>query len=189
MKTPIVLASASPRRRELLASAGISCLVNPAHIPEVRQPGEAPEAYGTRLASEKAAAVAPRHPDHIVLAADTLVVLNGEVLEKPADAADAVRKLSALSGRTHEVLTAVCLRLGAESRSFLCRTEVDFRVLDKAEILRYVATGEPMDKAGGYGIQAGAAHMVRAIRGSYSNVVGLPMAEVIEALRSFPFSD
>ncbi len=97
--------------------------------------------------------------------------------------------LSALSGRTHEVLTAVCLRLGAESRCFLCRSDVEFRVLSESEIRRYVATGEPMDKAGAYGIQAGAAHMVRAIRGSYSNIVGLPLAEVIEALRSSPFSD
>ncbi len=178
----LILASASPRRRQLLADAGVSFVVETSPVVEAIGHGESPEAYVRRLAREKAAGVARSHPEDWVLAADTEVVLDGRVLGKPRDSGEAVAMLASLSGRCHGVMTAFALLGPSGTREGLCRTEVCFRALSGAEIRRYVATGEPMDKAGAYGIQGGAAHMVESIRGSYTNVVGLPMAETLAVL-------
>lgn len=178
----LLLASASPRRRQLLADAGLAFSVVPADIDETLLPEEAPSDAVVRLARAKAAAVAARYPLARVLAADTAVVLDGAFLGKPETEAEAVAMLTRLSGRTHEVMTGYALCAPTGSVSGCCRTRVHFRVLTAEEIGAYVASGEPMDKAGAYGIQAGAAHMVASIEGSYTNVVGLPMAEIITVL-------
>ena len=167
----IVLASASPRRADLLRAAGIEFEVIAADIDERVLAGESPEAYVRRLAEEKAKAVAPRAGGRPVLAADTVVVIDGAILGKPADAADARRMLQLLSGRSHAVLTAVCLN----SVSRVEITAVEFDRLSPDEIDWYVASGEPMDKAGAYAIQGLASRFVISITGSYSNVVGLPV--------------
>ncbi len=183
MRTDFVyLASASPRRSELLRQIGVPFRVRPAAIPEHQSPGEAPGAYVLRLAAAKAAAVwsaLERGGEEArpVLAADTAVVLEGQVLGKPADAAEAEAMLTALSGRAHRVLTAVALETSAGADTLLCESEVRFRPTTPAERRAYCATGEPLDKAGGYGIQGGAAVFVEHLRGSYSNVVGLPLYE------------
>ena len=181
----LILASASPRRQELLRGAGIAFEVLPAHIAEERLAHEAPRAYACRLAQEKAQAVAAKSPGRFVLGADTIVVAGGEVLEKPQDAADAARMLHLLSGRGHEVTTAVSLVSPEGAADTRCATtEVFFRKLEEQEIERYVAGGEPMDKAGAYAIQGGAGPWVQRIEGEYSNVVGLPVSLVTEMLRS-----
>ena len=167
----IVLASASPRRADLLRAAGIEFEVIAADIDERVLAGESPEAYVRRLAEEKAKAVAPCAGGRPVLAADTVVVIDGAILGKPADAADARRMLQLLSGRSHAVLTAVCLN----SVSRVEITAVEFDRLSPDEIDWYVASGEPMDKAGAYAIQGLASRFVTSITGSYSNVVGLPV--------------
>jgi septum formation protein len=188
----LILASASPRRAELLTAAGIPFEVRPAHINERIQPGEDATAYAGRVALEKATVVHARSNGRPVLAADTVVVVDGQILGKPTDADDAKRMLRLLSGRTHEVLTAVALVKDTGSDfhtiagksdpvSFFTGTEVttvEFTPLDKAEIEWYVATGEPADKAGAYAIQGLASRFVTRIEGSYSNVVGLPVALV-----------
>jgi septum formation protein len=176
------LASASPRRAELLTAAGIPFEVRPAHIDERVQPGEDATAYAGRVALEKARAVHAQFNGRPVLAADTVVVVDGQILGKPEDAADAKRMLRLLSGRAHEVLTAVVL-IGGKSgpMSFLTGREVttvEFAPLDDREIEWYVATGEPFDKAGGYAIQGLASRFVTRIEGSYTNVVGLPVTLV-----------
>ena len=184
MRDPLILASASPRRQELLREAGIEIEIHPAHIDEDQRPGEAPQDYALRLAREKAQAIARRFPNRSVLGADTIVVIEGEVLGKPSDAEDAARMLRRLSGRAHAVTTAVSLVLPdsrTETRS--STTKVFFRSLREDEIQRYVATGEPMDKAGAYAIQGGAAQFADRIEGDYSNVVGLPIPLVLELLR------
>lgn len=182
----VYLASASPRRSELLRQIGVPFEVLPAAIPEDRAPGEAPEAYVLRLAAEKAAAVwarlapAERRP---VLAADTAVVLGDEVLGKPADPVEAAAMLEQLSGRSHRVLTAIALKNGADpAETRLCETEVRFRATTAQERRAYCATGEPFDKAGGYGIQGCAAVFIEHLRGSYSAVVGLPLFETAALL-------
>lgn len=184
-KKPIlILASSSPRRQELLRAAGISFQVHPAHVNEDQHAGEAPLVYALRLAREKAQAVAPHYPHHYVLGADTIVVIAGEVLGKPRDAADAARMLCALSGKGHEVTTAVSLVSPAgDTQIRSCTTQVYFRKLTMEEIHQYVAGGEPMDKAGAYAIQGGAALWTDRIEGEYSNVVGLPLPLVTEMLR------
>ena len=188
MAETLILASASPRRQELLREAGIKFEVRPAHIHEERRPGEAPLAYGLRLAEEKARAVAQRFPGRYVLGADTIVVADEHVLEKPVDYADATRMLRMLSGREHQVTTAVSLvRPSGYSDTRACVTRVFFRVLTEEEIQRYVASNEPMDKAGAYGIQGGAAVFADRIEGEYSNVVGLPVPLVTEMLRANGF--
>jgi septum formation protein len=177
----LILASASPRRAELLTAAGIPFEVRPAHIDERIQPGEDATAYAGRLALEKARVVHAQSDGRPVLAADTVVVVDGQILGKPIDAGDAKRMLRLLSGRTHEVLTAVALMSKDPAGSLPTGTEVttvEFRLLNKAEIEWYVATGEPMDKAGAYAIQGLASRFVTRIEGSYSNVVGLPVALV-----------
>lgn len=178
----LILASASPRRAELLAAAGIAFDVRPAHIDERIRPGENAASYAGRVAEEKARAVHANAAGRPVLAADTVVVIDGQVLGKPADADDAKRMLRMLSGRAHQVLTAVVLAgSGSGPASLLTGTEVttvEFALLNKAEIEWYVASGEPSDKAGAYAIQGLASRFVTRIDGSYSNVVGLPVALV-----------
>lgn len=187
---PLILASASPRRRELLAQAGFSFEVAPADVPEVCKPGEDPIRFVTRLAREKAEAVLLSRsitPDTIVLGADTIVVVEEEVLGKPQDAADAARMLHLLSGQTHQVITGVCLAKGRERQRAAEVTFVRFATLSNEEIDAYVATGEPLDKAGAYAIQGRAGRWVPRIHGCYFNVVGLPLALVssmIEAMQA-----
>ena len=180
----IVLASASPRRAELLRSAGIDARVVPSRIIESVRPGEHPQAYVRRLAGAKAREVAARTVERFYLGADTVVVLDGVILEKPADLAEAAAMLHRLSGRAHEVITGfeVYDRTVGQGVGGTVSTDVWFRRLRDPEITAYAATGEPLDKAGAYGIQEGAASMVERIAGSYTNVVGLPLAEVVETL-------
>lgn len=175
-----VLASASPRRRDLLAAVGLKPEVAPADVDESVLEGEAPDVYGLRVATDKARAGG--HPS-AVLAADTVVALDGRSLGKPASAEEAKAILQALSGRVHQVYTAVVLLAQGELYQRLVTTEVRFRTLSSAEIEAYVGTGEPMDKAGAYGIQGQGGAMVAELRGSYSNVVGLPVEETLALLR------
>ena len=179
----VVLASASPRRRELLALVGIGHEVRPADVDESVHPGEEPAAYVERLARAKAEAVAARAPEALVVGSDTTVVVDGEILGKPTDEDDARRMLRALSGRTHVVLTAVAVARGARVESAVERVSVTFRALDDAEIARYIATGEPMDKAGSYGIQGFGATIVARIEGDYFAVMGLALGRLVALLR------
>jgi len=180
----LILASASPRRQDLLREAGIRFDVHPAHIDESRAAGESPLQYACRVAREKALAVARDFPHRYVLGADTIVTLDNEVLGKPRDAEDAARMLRLLSNREHEVTTAVSLVLPSTSLDTrYLTTRVRFRKIDEAEIHAYVACGEPMDKAGAYAIQGGAQRWTVGIDGDYSNVVGLPLSMVTEMLR------
>jgi septum formation protein len=175
---PIVLASASPRRRQLLEMLGIPVRVAPSHIVEVRGAGEGAVVYAERLAREKAAGVEGAY----VLGADTTVVLGDDVLEKPVDVDDAVRMLMALQGRTHEVVTAVALVAGGVTRQRTDITRVTFRPADERRMRAYVATGEPMDKAGAYGIQGYGAALVERIEGDFFGVMGLPVRLVLDLL-------
>ena len=203
----IVLASGSPRRRELVEGLGFEPVIRVSSVEERRQEGESPVEYTRRLALDKASAVAEACADEVslptwILSADTIVVNGAEILEKPADAAEArvmLRRLSPRGGdgeaRWHTVITAFCWlsRLDGRSRIRDVQTDVAFRPLSDAMIARYVATGEPMDKAGAYGIQGLGSALVREIRGSYFAVVGLPICEVVEELQAlggleeFPF--
>ena len=178
----ITLASASPRRRELLRQIGVAHEVCPAELDETAAPGEPPAAYVRRLATAKADSVWRARPQRPVLAADTAVVLDGELFGKPVDLNDGVRMLEALSGRTHEVLTAVAVRHQGGAAQLVSVSEVTFRALSKAECARYWATGEPQGKAGGYAIQGLAATFICRLAGSYSGVVGLPLAETATLL-------
>lgn len=177
----LTLASQSPRRRELLAGLGLSLEVRPARTDETPRAGEAPRDYVGRVAREKARAVRGT----VVLAADTTVALGGDIFGKPEDDADAARMLRALAGRSHEVLTGVCVRSAASGeREVVVATEVAFAPLSDDEIAWYIATGEPRDKAGAYAIQGVAGAFVSAVRGSVSNVIGLPLAETLALLRA-----
>jgi len=179
----LILASASPRRAELLRNAGIAFAIDPAHVPEQPKAGERPLDYAQRLARDKAVAVVARHPDEAVLGADTVVVLDEHLLEKPADAADAARMLRLLSGRTHQVITAVCLLAPGFERTEAEVTQVTFSEMSDEEISAYVRSGEPMDKAGAYGIQGMASRWVQGIADCYFNVVGLPVPRVYRMMR------
>ena len=185
----LILASNSPRRRELLENAGFEFDVQPSEIEEFPLPGEAPEEYARRLAQDKALSVAARSaPGSIVLGADTVVAIDGEILEKPAGAPDAARMLRTLSGHTHRVITGICL-VRAPENVLACThetTAVTFRYLSEEEIESYVASGEPFDKAGGYAIQGLASRFVTRIEGCYFNVVGLPIPMVYEIVKSIP---
>lgn len=184
----LFLASASPRRRELLAQIAVPCVTQIASIDENPLPDEPPAAYVERLAREKARAglLALGEPaDAVVLGADTAVVLDGRILGKPADFAESRAMLRALSGRSHEVLTAVALVGGGREVARVVSSEVSFRPISDAEIEAYWASGEPCDKAGSYGIQGLAAVFVNQLRGSYSAVVGLPLCETAELLGEF----
>jgi septum formation protein len=171
----LVLASRSPRRAELLKAAGFEFTVRAADIDETPRDGEAPRDYVARVAEEKARAV-QADADETILAADTTVVLGSEIMGKPVDAAEAARMLRALAGKRHEVITAICIRRGNRLTDDIASTAVWFARLTDAEIADYVASGEPMDKAGAYGIQGLASKFIDRIDGSYSNVVGLPVA-------------
>jgi septum formation protein len=184
----LILASASPRRQELLREMGINFEVHPANIEESRKEQEGPLDYAMRMAREKAAKVAQQYPDQLVLGADTIVVVEQEILGKPADASDAARMLRTLSGRTHQVITAVSLAMrGRDADTRACASDVCFSPLEEREIQEYIAGGEPMDKAGAYAIQGEAARWVRQLIGDYSNVVGLPLPLVTEMLRASGF--
>jgi len=180
----IILASASPRRTELMALAGIEFSVVPADICEDVLPNELPAEHVMRLSREKADAVAAVTKGRFFIGADTVVVLDDRIMGKPADEAEAFRMLSALSGRNHEVITGFTVydKVSEIHLSRCVRTEVTFRELSEQELHAYIASGCPMDKAGAYAIQGGAVHFVRSICGSYSNVVGLPVAELYETL-------
>ena len=180
-----ILASASPRRRELMASIGLDFDVIPSNIPEQRQLGEAPEEYVARLSREKSEAIATAHPDRWVVAADTTVLLGEHLLEKPADKADAARMLSAIAGRTHTVYSGLTLRKASAgySDTRVAESEVRMLPLTADDIEWYVNTGEPMDKAGAYAVQGIGSMFIDSVHGSYTNVVGLPLALLFQMLR------
>ncbi|HST11307.1 MAG TPA: Maf family protein [Terriglobales bacterium] len=191
----LILASASPRRQELLRAAGIAITVQPTNIPEVPLDGETAKTFAERLAHEKAWSIFKQHPTDFVLGADTVVVVDKEILGKPRNPADAERMLRLLSGRTHEVITAVCV-MGSKTNAPAApkpetalgdtrseTTVVTMNAMNDDEIRAYVATGEPMDKAGAYAIQGMASRWIPRIEGDYSNVVGLPVALVYRMLK------
>ena len=179
----LILASSSPRRAELLRNAGIDFTVHPSHVPEFPANGEAPIDYVRRLAREKAHAIAAQHPATFILGADTTVIVDQHMLEKPTDEADTDRMLRLLSGRAHQVTTGVCLITpNGESDVRSETTQVTFSPLSDEEIRFYISTGEPVDRAGAYAIQGYASRWVTAISGCYFNVVGLPIPLVYRML-------
>ena len=178
----LILASASPRRKELLEKFGVPFLIRVADIDETMDPGNSPFNEVARVSRRKALAV-EKEADDILIAADTIVVCAGQVLGKPKDAADACRMLRLLSGRDHQVMTGVTVLRGSEAVTFTEVTDLHFRELSEKEIARYVATGEPMDKAGSYGIQGGAALFCTGMNGDYYNVMGLPVCALGEVLK------
>ncbi len=180
MNVPVVLASSSPRRRELLALLGITPEIRPADIDETRRNGEAPLAYAERLAREKAATI--RRPEAAVIAADTIVVVDGDILGKPKDAPDAAAMLRRLSGRDHFVHTAIAAAYQNRTASGVETTRVWFRPLAETEIVEYVATGDPLDKAGAYGIQNYGAVIVSRIEGDFFTVMGLGLGRLMTLL-------
>ncbi|MES2682329.1 MAG: nucleoside triphosphate pyrophosphatase [Pseudomonadota bacterium] len=177
-----VLASRSPRRVQFLREAGFAFHIDPADVPEIPAPGEAAADYALRVAIAKASAAQQRHPALPCLGADTDVVLAGRILGKPADAAEAEAMLAALSGQTHQVISAVALLHAGQCYQRVTTTEIIFAELSRETIAGYVASGEPMGKAGAYAIQGLAARFVREVRGSYTGVVGLPMSETCALL-------
>lgn len=185
MNNRLILASSSPRRRELLGSIGLQFDVIPSHVPEQRQPDETPEEYVARLSREKARAVAGQHPDRWVVAADTTVVLGEQLLEKPLDPSDAARMLAAIAGQTHVVYTGVTLHRShpAYADTHVAMSEVRMLPLTAHDIEWYVGTGEPLDKAGAYAAQGVGGMFIESIHGSYTNVVGLPLALLFQMLR------
>jgi septum formation protein len=182
----LILASQSPRRREILKNAGIAFEARPSGIEEEREAGEAAAGYAERLARDKAAA-AEAEEGEWVLAADTIVVCGDEVLEKPASIEDAMRMLRMLSGRWHEVMTGVCVRCEGQAWSGVEVTRVRFVEMSEAEMAEYAESGEPMDKAGGYAIQGLASKYIDRVEGCYFNVVGLPVSRVVRMLKEAGF--
>ena len=180
----LILASQSPRRRELLGLTGLDFIVRVADIDETMDPGKAPFEEVARVSRMKALAVS-REPGDVVIAADTIVVCEGKMLGKPRDESDAFRILSLLSGRDHEVMTGMTVLRGDEIVTHTEVTKIHFRQLHPEEIRAYIATGEPMDKAGAYGIQGGAALFADQMEGDYYNVMGLPVCRLAMILRSF----
>jgi septum formation protein len=182
----LVLASASPRRQQLLEMLHLPILVTPAHVQEIPLPREAPLAYSRRLARDKARAV----PGHLVLGADTIVVLDDRILEKPLDDDDALQMLLELQGRTHTVITSICLLADGRQLEAYDETKVTFRSADAAYLRQYVATGEPHDKAGAYGIQGWGAALVERIDGDFFSVMGLPVRLVLQLLEEagYPYT-
>ncbi|WKW12802.1 Maf family protein [Pseudogemmatithrix spongiicola] len=180
MTLRVILASQSPRRRELLALVGIDHEVLPADINEDVRAGEQAVPYTERLAREKAAAIAARHPEAYVIAADTTVVVDGDILGKPVDQADARAMVKRLSGRSHTVCTGIAVAHGGRIESAVEQVDVTFRALSDAEIAAYVETGEPMDKAGAYGIQGWGATIVERVDGDYFSVMGLGLRRLVE---------
>jgi septum formation protein len=180
----VILASQSPRRRELLSLVGIAHEVQPADIDETYLVGERPREHAERLAREKTAVIAEREPDALVIGSDTIVVVDGDVLGKPVDELDAVRMLARLAGRSHVVVTAVAVTWRGETRSAVEEVGVTFHPMTRAEIDAYIATGEPMDKAGAYGIQGYGATIVSRVDGDYFAVMGLPLQRLARVLGS-----
>ncbi len=178
----VILASQSSRRTDLLDLIGVAHEVKPANVDESYVGGEQPEAHAERLARAKAESIAAGLSELLVIAADTIVVIDGKVLGKPTDAADAARMLKMLSGRRHVVMTAVAVAYRGQTVSNIERVSVNFRELGDDEIERYIATGEPMDKAGAYGIQGYGATIVRRIEGDYFAVMGLSLVRLVELL-------
>jgi septum formation protein len=188
--TKLILASGSPRRRELLSRARIDFEIVQSGLEEVLQPHESAREYALRMARDKAIAVSTRHPGRRVLAADTVVECEGVILEKPVDASDAARMLTTLSGRTHTVVTAFAIASDSKIvASDAVISRVTFRSLTADEIGSYIATGEPFDKAGAYGIQGDGGAFITDVEGSRDNVMGLPVDEVIAALRRHEMTD
>jgi septum formation protein len=186
----LILASASPRRAALLGGLDVDFAVHASDVPEVPLPGEGAIAFARRAARDKALAVARVRSHEWILGADTVVVIDGEILGKPRDGEDARRMLRMLSGRRHQVITAVVLvGPGAAEDEVAVRSDVEFRALGEEEIESYAASGEPLDKAGAYAIQGGASGFVRSVAGSYSNVVGLPLDEVRKLLEKHGLLD
>ena len=187
MAGPIILASSSPRRKDLLRQIGLDFSVDPADVDERVLPGESPEGYAVRVALDKARLAASRAVAGIVIAADTIVVVDDEILGKPADAGDAERMLKMLSGKVHRVITGLAVMDAATGKTLTQTsiTHVWFRRLMQQEIVSYIATGEPLDKAGAYGIQERGALLVDKIEGCYYNVVGLPLSLLGKLLRDF----
>lgn len=184
----VVLASQSPRRRELLSLIGIVHEVRPADVDESVHQDEAPVPYCERLARTKAEALVAANPDAVIIGSDTIVVIDGDILGKPADRAQAMAMLTQLSGRTHTVFTAVAVAFRGETRSGVESVSVTFRPLDAARIAAYVDTGEPMDKAGAYGIQGFGATNVERIDGDYFAVMGLPLGRMVGLMREHGLS-
>jgi septum formation protein len=184
MSEPIILASQSPRRRRLLEAAGLIFKVIPSQVQEEDFEAVDPAAYAKRLAEAKAGDVAERHPESWVIGADSIVLIDGQILEKPASTSDARRMMELLSGKTHQVLTGYAIVLAGDAHAFsdVETTEVTFKPLTDEEIEWYIQTPEPYDKAGGYAIQGLGSFMVKQIKGSYTNVVGLPVCEVLDQL-------
>ncbi len=184
----LYLASRSPRRNELLARLDRPFQALDLHVPEVRAPDESAADYVQRVAADKARAglaLVAQDPDAVVLGSDTEVVLDGRVFGKPADAEDARAMLRALAGRTHQVMTAVALVAAGREQGVLVVSEVTFAAIDEDRIAAYVASGEPMDKAGAYAIQGGAERYIRHLAGSYSGVMGLPLQQTEQLLQAF----
>jgi len=179
----VVLASGSPRRHELLSLVGIAHEVRPANIDETLRPRETPHRHAERLAREKASAIATRDPNLVTIGADTIVVVNRKILGKPASVAQAATMLRQLSGREHKVVTAIAVSRGKKLRSAVEEVRVRFRTLRADDIEAYIATGEPMDKAGAYGIQGYGATIVECVNGDYFSVMGLPLARLVGLLR------
>jgi septum formation protein len=182
---PIVLASQSPRRAELIARLGLDFDVLPADIDERYRPGEEPPGHAERLAREKAEVVARTHPHALVVGSDTIVVVDGDVLGKPRDRAHAIEMLTRLSGREHEVCTGIAVAMDGRVESGLERVRVRFRELDARACAAYVDTGEPMDKAGAYGIQGFGSAIVQEIEGDYFAVMGLPVVRMLSLFERF----
>lgn len=181
----LILASASPRRRELMRMITTDFEVFAANVDESLPPRTAPRRAAELLARKKAEAVAAMRPNDVIVGADTVVALGGRVFGKPADCREAAEMLAALSGKTHAVITGVCVISRSRREVFSQYTDVTFFELSEAEIARYASSGDPLDKAGGYGIQGGAALFVSGIRGDYYNVMGLPVAALARKLRGF----
>ncbi len=183
---PLVLASGSPRRKDLLESMGLEFTIDPCSVDEpAPNAGEKPSTYAARMAELKSSDAAQRHPGKVIIGADTVVTLDGRILSKPKDADEAVEMLTMLAGRTHQVATACCLTLPeGETVSFTVHSEVTMRISRPATLKAYARSGESLDKAGGYAIQGMGAFIIEKINGSYTSVVGLPLAELAEALVS-----
>ena len=181
----LILASSSPRRRDLLGQVGLSFRIDRADIDESHINGEKAGDYVSRLSSEKARVVAKRHPDAVILAADTVVVLDGDIIGKPKSQSDGLDILLRLSGNIHEVLTGVAVIQSSREETFLTSSRVVFREISISEIMWYLNTGEPEDKAGAYGVQGKGAAFVSAVYGSVTNVIGLPLAETLCLLKKF----
>lgn len=183
----VILASQSPRRRELLAQIGITHEVRPADIDETVWPGEAPVPHSERLARDKAHTLALLHPEAVVIGSDTIVVIDGAILGKPASRDDAIAMLERLSGREHTVYTSVAVAHEGRTLSGVEAVQVQFRTLTRAQIAAYVDTGEPTDKAGAYGIQGYGATLVERISGDYFAVMGLPLGRLVGLIRELGY--